>query len=172
VGNPSTQTNDRPASANHRIAAACAEVIHQFRKSNPPEQSGTCRPRELERRKSKPPEHLGTSSSAADDARTKTDESNPMEHSGTSFTPRQHAALRILVRGHGTLRAARYVGVERHTITRWKRNPAFAAELERMTRSLQVIATRVRPNSFIAQVRGLADHLPHSATRPVESKVL
>jgi hypothetical protein len=161
-----------PVTAATAIAAACAAVVQtrlttatsdwralESLKTKPPEHSGTSTrdPNTARARnyKTNPLEDSGTSAIDGAPAQTEKSKSNPMEHSGTSLTSRQHAALRLLVRGHGIERVARYVGVERHTIARWKRNPAFAAELDRLTRSLQLVATRVRPNSFIAQTRRL-----------------
>jgi hypothetical protein len=76
-----------------------------------------------------------------------------MEHSGTSvaFSPRQLAALRLLARGHGTTRVAEHLNVTRQTIARWKRDPAFGAELERRTAALNEMALQLRPGSRMHQ---------------------
>jgi len=48
------------------------------------------------------------------------------------LTERQHACARLLVQGCGTLDIAHHLGVEHHTIARWKRNAAFQLELGRL----------------------------------------
>jgi hypothetical protein len=60
-------------------------------------------------------------------------ETNPIPR---PLTYRQLAAARLIVRGRGSLEVARQVGVEHHSVARWKRDPAFRAELERL-RSLK-----------------------------------
>ena len=44
----------------------------------------------------------------------------------------QHAAIRHLARGCRVGHIARHLGVSRHTIRRWKHDPRFVAELERL----------------------------------------
>jgi hypothetical protein len=75
--------------------------------------------------------------------------SNPTAHSGARqpLSPRKLAALRLLARGHGSQRVADHLGVNRHTIARWKREPAFAAELERRVAALTESALRLRAGS-------------------------
>ena len=51
------------------------------------------------------------------------------------LTERQQLAARILGRNRGTLSAAARVGVNRHTIPRWMRLPAFADAVERERQS-------------------------------------
>jgi DNA-binding CsgD family transcriptional regulator len=65
-----------------------------------------------------------------------------LESGGTNppvYTPRQRpltyrqlACARLVVRGHGTMEIAAHLGVEHHTIARWKRNPSFIPEVERL----------------------------------------
>ena len=40
---------------------------------------------------------------------------------------------------------ARRLGINRHTIPRWKKNPLFAAELKRMIDRLTEVALALRP---------------------------
>ena len=44
----------------------------------------------------------------------------------------QLAALRLIVNGFGSVGVARRLGVNHHTVSRWKRDPQFAAELDRL----------------------------------------
>ena len=60
------------------------------------------------------------------------------------LTYRQLATARLIVRGRGSLEVARQVGVEHHSVARWKRDPAFRAELERL-RSLKTNAAVTTP---------------------------
>lgn len=48
------------------------------------------------------------------------------------LTYRQLAGARLIVAGFGTMDIAHHLGVEHHTIARWKRNPRFTIELERL----------------------------------------
>ena len=64
----------------------------------------------------------------------KNDETNPTRSVPTLLTPRQISAARLLVLGRCGRDVARELGVEEHTVTRWRRLPAFAAELARQQR--------------------------------------
>ena len=118
-------------------------------KSNPTEQNGTSPSDAVERQidQSNPTEQSGTSQ--FDLAQREDGGSKPTEQNGTSvaLTPRQSVALRLLARGHGTTRAAQRFGVTRQTIARWKRDPGFAAELDRIVRQLDEAALRLRAES-------------------------
>jgi hypothetical protein len=46
-------------------------------------------------------------------------------------TPRQMMAARLLLSGHGVTAVGRQLGVHPYTVSRWKRNPLFEAELRR-----------------------------------------
>jgi hypothetical protein len=62
------------------------------------------------------------------------------------LTYRQLACARLMVRGSGSLDIAHHLGVEHHTIARWKRDPAFRIELERLRAQLTAAAvTRTPP---------------------------
>jgi len=52
------------------------------------------------------------------------------------LTPRQERAARLLAAGHTATAAAALLGVERHTIHRYKRLPAFNDHLRRLLASL------------------------------------
>ena len=56
------------------------------------------------------------------------------------MTDAQLAAIRLTVRGFGSKAVARHLGLNHHTIGRWKRDPRFAAEVTRL-RSLATQAT-------------------------------
>jgi hypothetical protein len=43
--------------------------------------------------------------------------------------PRQVRAVRLLLAGHGVAEVARAVGVCRHTVSRWMKDPVFRAEV-------------------------------------------
>src|SRR4051794_38837852 len=45
------------------------------------------------------------------------------------LTSRQLAAVRLLVRGVATANIASYLGIDRHTLARWRRLPLFDAEI-------------------------------------------
>jgi hypothetical protein len=55
------------------------------------------------------------------------------------LAPRQVSAARLLLAGRTCRAAARELGVEEHTIYRWRKLPAFRAELERQQRALLAI---------------------------------
>ena len=60
---------------------------------------------------------------------------------------RQHAAARALVRGYGSADVAKHIGVNRHTIGRWKRDARFIAELRRLRDALtQALVARPPPS--------------------------
>jgi hypothetical protein len=140
-------------------------ISEQICKSNPMAHSGardestTPSPCNTEICKSNPTAHSGarqfaalsSSSSSSSDARAQTEfhKTNPTAHSGARrlLSVRQFAALRLLARGHGSQRVADHLGVNRHTIARWKREPAFAAELERRVATLTESALRLRAGS-------------------------
>ena len=52
----------------------------------------------------------------------------------------QHAAIRLMVRGHGSVAIARHLGLNHHTIGRWKRDVQFTAEAERLRAELTTAA--------------------------------
>jgi hypothetical protein len=134
-------------------------------KTNPTEDSGareestTPSPSNAEICKTNPTAHSGarqfaalsSSPSSSSDALAQTEfhKTNPTAHSGARrlLSVRQLAALRLLARGHGSQRVADHLGVNRHTIARWKREPAFAAELERSVAALTESALRLRSGS-------------------------
>jgi hypothetical protein len=51
------------------------------------------------------------------------------------LTPRQLHAARLLVAGHTVKSAAAHLGVNRHTVSEWKKNPDFQAEVQRALQS-------------------------------------
>ena len=115
--------------------------------------------------KSNPTAHSGAPSSSDARADEQTGKSNPTAHSGARgvLSHRQLAAARLLARGHGTMRVAERLGVNRHTVARWKRDPRFAAELGRLVASLTDSALRLRAGSrnhayftWLATLRGMA----------------
>ena len=44
----------------------------------------------------------------------------------------QLAAVRLIVQGYGSIAIARHLRLNRHTVGRWKRDPRFVAEVERL----------------------------------------
>ena len=60
------------------------------------------------------------------------------------LTPRQYTAARLLARGFGSVDVARHLGVNHHTIARWKRQAAFIAQMERFQRDLTTPTSRSR----------------------------
>ena len=71
---------------------------------------------------------------------------NPI--SGTTMDElsyRQLTAARLIVRGRGSVEVANHLGVNRHTVAIWKRNPAFRAEVERLRERLTASAVTPRP---------------------------
>lgn len=73
------------------------------------------------------------------------------------LTPRQLTAARLLLAGRSVGETARELRVHRYTITRWKSDPRFDAELRR-----QVASTAAREAAGAAP-RNMA---PHGATFP------
>ena len=65
------------------------------------------------------------------------DETNP-----TTLPDRQVAAARLLALGRTVRATAAEVGVEEHTVTRWRRRPAFVAEVRRQ--HALILARQVR----------------------------
>jgi hypothetical protein len=60
---------------------------------------------------------------------------------------RQLTAARLIVRGRGSVEVANHLGVNRHTVAIWKRNPAFRAEVERLRERLTASAVTPRPRA-------------------------
>jgi FixJ family two-component response regulator len=60
---------------------------------------------------------------------------NPTPQS-SQLSPRQVAAARLLILGRCGRDVARELEVEEHTITRWRRMPAFRAEIQRQLASI------------------------------------
>jgi hypothetical protein len=52
------------------------------------------------------------------------------------LTPRQVSAARLIVGGHSGRSTARELGVEEHAVSRWRKLPAFRAEIDRQQRLL------------------------------------
>jgi DNA-binding NarL/FixJ family response regulator len=59
-------------------------------------------------------------------------EPNPEPPPPTPLTPRQCHAARLLVAGQTAKAIAAQLGVNRHTISEWKKLPAFREELDRL----------------------------------------
>jgi uncharacterized protein YjcR len=55
---------------------------------------------------------------------------NPPRAAGV--TPRQMMAARLLLSGYAVAEVAAELGVHRYTVSRWKRDPLFDAELRRL----------------------------------------
>jgi hypothetical protein len=72
------------------------------------------------------------------------DETNP---TAPGLSPRQVSAARLLVLGRTGRDAARALGVNEHTITRWRRLPAFEAELARQHRLVLALELGERGHS-------------------------
>ena len=75
-------------------------------------------------------------------AQTRNDKTNPTAAPHIDLTTRQVAAARLLALGRCGRSVAREVGVNEHTVTRWRRMPAFANELRRQQEL--VLAEEVR----------------------------
>jgi cephalosporin hydroxylase len=68
--------------------------------------------------------------------------SNPPAHCGASgLSDRQLAAARFVARGRGSVEIAQRLHVNRHTVARWRRRPAFIAEVERLRSRITRAAT-------------------------------
>jgi DNA-binding CsgD family transcriptional regulator len=74
------------------------------------------------------PEHAGMCQGV------RSDETNPPVYTPRErpLTHRQLMAARMTVWGMGSVEVARELGVNRHTVAIWKRNPAFKVELGRL----------------------------------------
>lgn len=66
--------------------------------------------------------------------RRENDKTNPPVYRPAErpLTYRQLAGARLIVAGFGTMDIAHHLGVEHHTIARWKRNARFTIEIERL----------------------------------------
>jgi hypothetical protein len=80
---------------------------------------------------------------------------------------RQHAAARFLARGYGSVQIARHLGINRHTIGRWKRDPRFAGEVERLRRELTaaMLSPHARARARAAPSPSPSPSLPPSSPR-------
>src|SRR5215213_7147272 len=47
------------------------------------------------------------------------------------LSPRQHAAIELLLHGQSDAQVAQQLGIDRVTVFRWRKGPRFARELER-----------------------------------------
>ena len=136
-------------------------------KTNPPAHFGA---REL----TPAPEEVRNCPEVPDPRASKSEnaKTNPMAHSGARQSPlstRQLAALRLLARGHGTMRVSKRLGVNRHTIARWKRDPRFLAELNALLVSLRESAVRLRAGS---RRHSWFEYLANAArARPTDAQV-
>jgi Homeodomain-like domain len=61
-------------------------------------------------------------------------ERQPPEPTGSTLTPRQLAAARLIAAGHTLPDVAVELRLNRSTVWRWTRDPAFRAELDRLHR--------------------------------------
>jgi Homeodomain-like domain len=153
AANESAKTNPIATTRNamQRDGTACNPNA-QIGETNPPAHSGARPPRDGPEM----PENARSGLTADEIGET-----NPPAHSGAraarELSPRQLAAARLLARGHGTMRVSGRLGVNRHTIARWKRDPLFAAELQRLLDALCHAAVRLRTGS---RVHGYFDFLP------------
>ena len=97
------------------------------------------------------------------------DETNPMAHGGASagalaeaigaLNDKQLEAVRLLARGHGTIRVARRLEVDRHTIARWKQDRRFVAALNQVHAKLMEQAMKL-PRRAVAIPQGRMDVEP------------
>jgi hypothetical protein len=55
--------------------------------------------------------------------------------------PRQVMAARVLLSGMGTVQASARLGVERHAIWRWKKDPRFQAEVRRLAGEVVIVSS-------------------------------
>ena len=60
----------------------------------------------------------------------------------TDLEPRQILAARLLVSGMGVSDVAAAVGVKRHAVGRWKRDPVFCEEVRRVAAEMVPLARR------------------------------
>ena len=72
----------------------------------------------------------------------------------------QHAAIRMLLGGMGSKAIARALGLNHHTIGRWKRDPRFAAQLEAM---------RAKATEYAIIARATRGGAPPVVRKPVPS---
>jgi hypothetical protein len=68
-------------------------------------------------------------------------------HRPRPLSLRQHAAARALAAGYGSVAIAHHLGINHHTIGRWKRQPQFMAEVHRLREAMTaaLIAPHARP---------------------------
>jgi hypothetical protein len=87
------------------------------------------------------------------------DETNPPQRSSPHLTARQVAVARLLALGRSGSAAAREVGVEKHTITRWKRSPGFADEVHRQHDLILAEQVRQRRAEKVDAFAAVADRV-------------
>lgn len=134
---------DRPMCRNVPSTDA-ASVTHPARMCrNVPEHAGMCHPHE----KSK---------------------TNPIPNPPTdALSYRQLTAARLIVRGRGSVEVAKHLGINRHTVAIWKRDPAFRAEVERLRERLTDSAVAPRPAARKVAPAPMTRAMP---TRPLPSR--
>jgi hypothetical protein len=59
-------------------------------------------------------------------------------HGARRLSLAQHAAIRLLAQGRGSVAVAAELGLNRHTVARWKRDPSFQAALEGLRNQMNV----------------------------------
>jgi hypothetical protein len=135
-------------------APACSQVFTNVHEGSPKRESAETKPSSpvtpiasRQSSRDEPPTPRGRCSQTFTDvhecsSKPRSNETNPTPPPGARLTARQVAAARVLALGHSGCAAAAEVGVEKHTITRWRRTPAFAAEVERQ--QALVLAEHVR----------------------------
>lgn len=87
---------------------------------------------------------------------------NPRFDSNKPLRPNQLTAARLLLAGHSVSAAAASLKIHPYTLSRWKRNPAFQAELRRQTDYLARNTAQQKPtarNNF-SEKKSEQTHLP------------
>ncbi len=82
--------------------------------------------------------------------------------------PNQLTAARLLLAGHSVSAVAASLKIHPYTLSRWKRNPAFQAELRRQTDSLARNTAQQKPTPRNTPSPKMSEqtHLPFWQTQP------
>ena len=92
-------------------------------------------------------------------SKTRNDRTNPKATGEPGLSARQVAAARLLALGRSGRAVATEVGVEEHTVTRWRRAPAFVAEVRRQHELVLAEQVRQRRAEKVDAFAAVADRI-------------
>lgn len=84
-----------------------------------------------------------------------------------NLSEKQYAAIEMLARGETIVKTAKEIGVNRNTITEWKKQPEFKEELERQISTLKNMVE----GKILTNVEPLVDRLIAIALKSKSDKI-